>query len=268
MITIRFDGLKEYNDMLTNTGRQAPYACMNAINDLAFQIRTAEIDTIKRTFPTAKPQTAKNIFVRKASKTNLQATIFFDQLYGKDGIDEYMLANILGGRRAMKPSEKRLGHYYVPGIGAKLDKYGNMQGGQITQILSRLGRFGDVAGYDMNQTAGSRRRRSGGSKATEYFMITKQRGGLKPGVYQRTEKRNGYTSIGSPRAVRGKTGAYQRSSSGMIAARGVVPVMLFVKKKPTYRAVWPFWKVGQNIMDTQAIPALRKAIDYAMRTAR
>lgn len=268
MITVRFDGLKEYNDMLTNAGKQAPFACMRALNDLAFKIKKAEVDTIKRTFPTAKPQTIKNVFVKQATKKFLSATIFFDQIYGGAGIDEYMIANIIGGRRAMKPSEKRLGHYYVPGFGAKLDKYGNMQAGQVTQILSRLGRFGDVAGYEMNDTANARKRRYGASKVTEYFMISKQRGGLKPGVYQRTEKRNGRTSIGAPKAVRGKAGAYQKATKGMIIARGVMPVMLFVKKKPTYRAVWPFWKVGQEILDTQAIPILRKAIDYAMRTAR
>jgi hypothetical protein len=268
MIRIELKGLTEVTGYLEALRRnQLPYATMLAVNDLAFEVRSAEIDLIKRVFDRPKPQTARNIFVKKATKEVQSARIRFDQIYGKD-LDEYMKANVSGGQRLMKPSERRLGRFFVPGVGAKMDAYGNMQGGQITQILSRLGLFGDVSGYDMNQTAGSIKRRSGGSKATEYFMITQRRGGLVPGIYQRTAKRGGFTSVGQQKAVRGKSGAFQSGTSGNIRARGAVPIMIFTKSAPKYQPRWPFFQEGQRIIDTRFKDVFTKRIADALRTAR
>ena len=209
--------------------------CIRDRNDVAFAIRTRQIELIKSTFDRPKPQTAKNVFVKKATKQSLRAVVLFDQIYNK-GIDEYMLPHVEGGRRAMKPSEKRLGTYYVPGRGAKLDKYGNMRGGQVTQILSRMGRFGDVAGYDMNQSAASKKRR--GAKAAEYFMVQQRRGGLVPGVYQRMKNSK------------------------------PLPVLIFVKQAPQYQARWPFFQTSQEVVDQQMPAAMGRRIDQALRTAK
>lgn len=246
---------KDVVQQLGSMARKAPVVLRNAVNDTAFELRQEHVKLIANRFPTAKPQTKKNIFVKKATSGNMVAIIFFDQIYGKD-LDQYMKANIDGGRRQMKPSEQRLGSFYVPGRGAKLDRYGNMQGGQVTQILSRLGRFGDVAGYNMNQTAASKKRLASqrkrtGKKATEYFVITKQTGGLKPGIYQRTASGK---SVGRNVAARLGAGAYQRgrtngSQFSVVRGRGATPVMVFVKKKPSYKAVWPFYKTSTALVD-------------------
>jgi hypothetical protein len=236
MIRATVTGLEDVKGYFTAlTKNQIPYASMLALNDVAFDVMRKQKELIKSVFPTAKPQTAKNIFVRKATKDLLSAVIHFDQLYNK-GIDEYMMANIAGGHRAMKPSEKRLGTFYTPGRGAKLDKYGNMKGGQITQVLSRLGRFGDVAGYNMNQTAASKKRK--GSRAAEFFMIQQKHGGLLPGVYQR------------------------------LKGRGTLPIMFFIKQAPQYKAVWPFYQAGQEVVDKTLRPAFEARIEFALRSAR
>ena len=268
MIRVEIKGVEQVQGYLEALIKnQLPFATMNAANDLAFEIRTAEIAKIKEVFDRPKPQTMKNVFVRKASRENPVAIVLFDQIYNK-GIDEYMMANIVGGQRVMKPSERRLGKFYVPGMGAKMDAFGNMQGGQITQILSRLCRFGDVAGYSMNQTAASAKRRGSGSKATEYFMLTQQRGGLQPGIYQRTAKSGGHTSIGNQKSVRGKAGAFQSGGSGLIRGRGAVPVMLFTKAAPSYKPRWPFFQEAQRIIDTRTQAVFTKRIQDALRTAR
>jgi hypothetical protein len=255
--------------------RSLKYAIPNYQNALAFGLGNYTKGRIREIFPTARPQTAKNVFVRKATASNGGAVVLFDQIYGK-GLDEYMLPNIEGGKRTMKPSEQRLGRFYVPGAGAKLDRYGNMKGGQITQILSRLGRFGDVAGYDMNQTARSRARRSGASKATEYFILTQPRGGLKPGIYQRTESHNGFTSVGRARGARGRVGAFQAGTSGMVRGRGAVPVMVFAQRAPSYRPVWPFFSDAeqwinnnfQRIAQETILREIEKEMAYRLRHGR
>jgi hypothetical protein len=264
MFTVKIDGLDNLIKDFQHLGSEMPTVVRNITNDLAFMIRSKEIETASRVFDRPKPQTVKNFFVTKATKSNLVATIWFDQIFNR-GYEEYMVAEVEGGSRRMKPSERRLGHFYVPGIGAKMDRFGNMQGGQTTQILSQLGRFGDVAGYNMNQTAASKKRRSGGSKSTEYFIISKQTGSLKPGVYQRTEKRNGYTSVGSPKTARGKTGAFQKSVRSFIQGRGVVPVMVFTKQAPTYRPRFPFYAVANEVINKYWRQLFDKEIGFAIR---
>lgn len=268
MFEVKWHGREELKGYLeAQRKNQLPFALATGLNDVAFEIRTAQVDPIHKVFDRPKPQTTKNVFVRKATKRLPMAMIVFDQIYDK-GLDEYMVANVSGGARKMKPSEQRLGRFFVPGIGAKMDQYGNMQGGQITQILSRLGRFGDVAGYNMNQTAASRKRRARGGKSTEYFILPVRRGGLAPGVYQRTEKRGGFTSVGAPRAVRGKPGAFQKGSKGMVQGKGAVPVVLFTKQAPKYRAIWPYYQAAQDVSDRRMVPLMEAAIERALNSAR
>jgi hypothetical protein len=248
----------EIERLLGDMARKMPVVVRNAVNDVAFELRRHYIEQIASTFPTAKPQTKKNIFVMKAKAgqfNSAQAVVLFDQIYGK-GIDEYMVANVEGGPRKMKPSEQRLGRFYVPGAGAKLDRYGNMQGGQVTQILSRLGRFGDVAGYDMNQTAASkdrlgRMKKRTGKKATEFFVVERPGGNLKPGVYKRTSTGQ---SVGRSTAQKLGAGSFQRGQQrgdffSVVRGRGVTPVLVFTKSAPKYKPVWPFYRTGQALLN-------------------
>jgi hypothetical protein len=168
----------------------------------------------------------------------------------------------------MKPSEQRLGRFYVPGKGAKLDIYGNMQGGQITQILSRMGRFGDANGWEMNQTAASKERlakqkKRTGKKSTEYFMVTDKVGGLLPGIYQRTATG---PSIGGKTAKLVGAGSFQKGRErggffSVVRSRGVMPVMVFTRKAPRYKAVWPFFVAGKQTIESRLPVNLRIAID-------
>lgn len=250
MIAIREQGLESVIAGLEAIPRSFKYAIPNYQNALAFGLRTNTMQRIKQIFPTAKPQTAKNVFVRKATASNNGAVVLFDQIYNR-GLDEYMLPNIQGGTRTMKPSERRLGSFYVPGAGARLDSYGNMRGGQITQILSRMGRFGDVAGYNMNQTSKSQARRRGTSKSTEYFMVTRSRSGLLPGIYQRIQSGAGF---GGKTSKHLPAGSFQRGAtsgrfSSVIRSRGIMPVMVFVKRAPRYKGVWPFFSDAEAWID-------------------
>jgi hypothetical protein len=267
MFTMKFDEhLGKYKSMLVGAGRQAPFALSVAMNDLAFMIRTKEMDTITQVFNNPKPQTVRNIRVRKATKDNLTAHISFHNIW--DG-DEYIIPEIEGGTRTMKRSEKLFGRYFVPGAGAKLDKYGSMLGSQITQIISQLKLFSE-RGYKMNETGNSRARRTGAKKSTEYFMITQTTGGLIPGVYQRIQSGTGFggkTSKSLP------VGSFQKGrSSGkyasVIRSRGVIPVIIFVNKPPAYNKRFPFYEVGQQVIADNGHQVLAKAIDRAMSTAR
>lgn len=269
MISIRVEGLAGVQSMLADlAANQLPFVLSKASNDLAFMVRKAEMETVVRVFDRPKPQTQKNFFVRKGSKRNPTATIWFDQIYDR-GFKEYMVPQVEGGGRRLKRSEKLLGRYYVPGRGAKLDRYGNMQGGQVTQVLSQLRQLGGVAGYSMNETERSKGRRRGVAKKTEYFVVRNQTGGLVPGVYQRIQSGSGFGAQTS-RAL--PAGAWQRGrSSGkfssVIRGRGVVPIMIFTRQ-PHYRKRFPFYDVARQVVDQNYLKVMGDAIAFAIRTAR
>lgn len=265
MLRVDIKGLDEVQTMLTQLRvERIPTAARNAINDTAFGLKTHLSDLIKSTFKTPHPSTLKNIFVVKATKENLAARVRYDQLYRR-GVDEYMLPLIEGGRRGMKPSESRLRSFLVPASRvnpAVLNKYGNITGGKMMQILSRLSKMETYAGAMQNITARSQARMAINKRSTEYFMVKPgQGGGLKPGIYQRTVKQGGFTSHGAPRTVKGISGAKQRGGSGNIVARGALPVVLFTKA-PSYRPMLPFFKSGEAFAMKALVANFKKEIQY------
>lgn len=282
MLYVQVEGLEELKRDFENAVKQLPFAYSKGLNDLGFLIREKEIETIKKVFDRPKPQTARNVWVSKGNKTRPSVSIWFDQIYPGD---EYMVPQVEGGARSAKRSEKLLGRYYVPGAGAKMDRYGNMQGGQVTQILSRLKKFGEV-GFSMNQTAASAKRRRGAGKTMEYFVLPANKNGLPAGVYQRTQSGTGFggkTSKGlSPGAfqkgsrsymVQDSSGRFVRSVAvggrfaSVIKARGVIPVMIFTRQ-PTYKKRFPYFEVAQQTIDTNYRSVMSAAIDTALTGIR
>lgn len=267
MIGIKAPDLADAYDLMLKAGRHFPFALSKAMNDLVFEIRKDEMKTVERVFDRPRPQTVRNFYVRKGNKSKPQASIWFDQIYGR-GFDEYMIPQVSGGGRGMKRSEKLLGRYYVPGAGAKLDRYGNIRGSQVTQVLSQLKRFGET-GWSMNQTARSAGRKRGAVKSTEYFIVSQARGGLVPGVYQRVQSGAGFGGKTS-RAL--PAGSFQKGKSSgrfssVIRGRGVVPIMIFTRQ-PRYSKRFPFFDVASTAADQHYRRLLGEAIDYALRTAR
>lgn len=250
---------------------QFPTVARNALNDTGFGLRAHMQEVMKKTFKTLNPSTVKNIFVRKADKQNLRVLVLFDQLYRK-GVDEYMLPEIEGGGRSKKPSEVRFGRYWVPASKVNPDimnKFGNVKGGKITQILSRLGLF-KTSGYSMNETASSKFKRlkekENKKKALSYFMITSKRGGLIPGVYERIQTGKGF---GGKTQKSLPAGAFQKGKtrgkiSSVIQARGVKPVLLFTKQ-PQYKPIFPFFTSGQAYIDKNLPKNINKEINWAIQ---
>lgn len=266
MITVRVEGMADVLSMLDRLKTEKiPTAMRNGINDTAFGLKGHLSELIKNTFKTPHPSTVKNIFVKKASYQNMQATIWFDQLYRR-GVDEYMLPLIMGGGRGYKPSENKLGRYFIPAYKSNgpriMNKYGNIKGGLVQQVLSRLGKSELYAGSNSNETAASRARRSGRNKSIEYFMVggRDKVNGLAPGIYQRkTEAGAGL----SPKVRRNlKSGAFQKGQGGVIRSRGVLPIMIFANKQPTYKPMLPFFKSGNQYIAETLPKNIMKEIQY------
>ena len=133
----------------------------------------------------------------------------------------WLQPQVSGGPRQPKQSEILLrrksilpgGMFMVPGAGAKFDSYGNVSRGQISQILSALGGFGETG-----------------------FLANKS--------FRRGARMNKQTSqifVGKPNGKRGPLGIYQRTAEGHL-----IPLMIFVNQ-PNYRPRLPFYQVAQDV---------------------
>lgn len=200
MITIKVDaeGLNLLKAQITGMEKQVRYAAMVALNAAAFKATQVTQSEIQKVFDDPTPWIQKSVRYRKATRSNLEAQVDFDAWGNKQGVtaSHVLNAEVHGGARRMKRHEIALqrvgvlpqGMRIVPGEAAKMDIYGNMQAGQINQIISWFQAFGEQ-GYTANMRDSGKRRlgrdKRNGAKGFAYFVLHNRRGKLLPGVYQR-----------------------------------------------------------------------------------
>jgi len=216
-----------------------PKAVAFALNKTAFQVREAEMNEIKNVFDRPTPFTIKAVEVIKAYPNRLYSKIKLRDFAGK-GIPAsvYLRPQIIGGGRELKRFERRLkesnklpaGYFVVPGRGAKLNKYGNISQGQIVQILSLLGTFGNLLGAQMNVTRESRKRNK---RLPNIFLISPGHHRLPPGIWER--KSNSIRSI-----------------------------LLFVKNVH-YKKRLKFFEVAKEMINKTLIKNIQDAINFSLK---
>jgi hypothetical protein len=192
-----------------------------------------------------------SLFVKPATATNLTAEVKLKDFAGKSSTPAavYMAAQIKGGGRGMKRFERALasigalppGYRVVPGDGAKLDSYGNMDRGQIVQILSYFRAFPE-AGYKANMTDKRRQSLARGSKTKQGISYFVGRPGdrLPLGVYQRIHFARG---------------------------TAIKAVMIFVRSV-MYEAIFDFEFVATSTVDKEFPAEFQQALAEAIATQR
>lgn len=251
MISIRINNnLNELSARLAGLSRQIPFATAVAINATVDKIVQAEQREMRDVFDRPTPYTLDSILTRRATKATLTAQVKLKDFGGKGTpASRFLAPQITGGLRSMKRFEIALqavgamptGFRIVPGAGAKLDAYGNLDRGQIVQILSFFKAFPEM-GYRANMTDKRRRSLARGSK-------TKQ----------------GYGYFAGRPGDRLPLGIYQRFGFGHGSA--IKPVMIFVPSA-VYRALYDFHYVGKITVEREFNQAFSTAFAAAIRTAR
>lgn len=198
--------------------------------------------------------TRRSLFVRGATATRLEAEVWFKDTTTGGGIPAtwYLLPNVEGGGRHLKRFERTLqaggflpdGWFAVPGAGARIDGNGNMDRGQIMQVLSQL-RVQLVGGFDRNMSTDARKQINAQRKAGGRFFVLPVGQGRAPGVYQR--------EFGSATGARGKA----------INARGITPVIRFVRSA-AYRARFDFHGVAQRAVDEALDREIGQALEESL----
>lgn len=221
-------------------------AAVRALNWTAADAQVEVQNEMRKVFDRPTPYTIGGVGVWKAKPGDMVATVALKDASGKGTpASQYLAPQVWGGQRSMKRFEKALqrigalpqGWMAVPASGAQMDAYGNMNRGQIVQILAALQAFGEQ-GYKANMDAKGRARLARGSKRSygrEYFVSHGR--GFRQGTGSWKHGRNQHLPAG----------VWMRQGGGL--GKALRPVLMFVRSA-TYKPRLPFH---------------RTVIDYARR---
>ena len=218
----------------------ASRALADALNHTANQARIALRAEMQSVFDRPTPWTLNSIRILNAKPQSLEAALWVkDDSGGKNpySAEDYLLPQVEGGERIKRVAEGYLrengilpaGRFIVPGRGARLDAYGNIQKGHMMQILSGL-KVMHLSGSDHNATDSSRSLRKGHAKA---FFVMKR----------------GKTPIGI---------AERRGKDSMV-------MVLAFARQPQYRERFKFHDVVRRVAENDA--QLEANIDKAIAAA-
>jgi len=223
--------------------KHIPFVMARTATLLAQRVKKGAITVMQKRLDRPTPTTLNSLFVKMATKARAAEVYFKDSWASGIPADTYLQQAVSGGLRPHKRFEKSLiargimrsGQFAVPTT-AFMNQYGNVSRGTMMKILSGLGAAESTRGYQANASGSTRSRRKG--NAHRFFSGD----------------------------VDGTQGVWERKSMGMGDA--VRPVFIFADSAPRYRTIFPFFKIGQNIVNAnyQADAALAWA--EAMASAR
>ncbi|MEO8526340.1 MAG: hypothetical protein ABI460_16560 [Caldimonas sp.] len=239
-VSIDASQLRGVSQDLRRLAKDAQFAQVLALTRTAQAIKAAEVDEMRRVFDRPTPYTLNSMYLKWATKADPEARVGLkDDLQSNVPASYFLGPNIQGGGRVTTRFERRLqadgampkGWFAVPGRFAKLDAYGNLSRGQITQILSQLTKT-RVSGYTADISA--RSRKGAIRRAGQFIALPSGHGKLLPGIYS-------VSTPGLGRAARGV---------GPIGRTAPRPVVIFVRAV-SYKARFDFDGIGQAVAEKQ-----------------
>lgn len=234
--------------------RQAQYATMVALNKSLDHAKDAVRKDMTTKFDKPTPWVLNSLRGKYAKdRSNPVATLAFKDKDSATNSRTLVAPHVDGGARPYKAMEARLsaigllprGWNVVPGGAAKLDSYGNMSRGQISQLLNVLGTYTE----------------SGFNKANINTVKRLAKGNEKKGVYGFVYWVN---PVGSAKGKHLQPGVYQRITTAF--GSSLKPILIFVGRA-SYKQRLDFYGIAQSTVDQNFLPEFRVAFDVAMRTA-
>jgi len=166
--------------------KQIPFATSLALNRTAKGAKEELVKKMSSSFQNPTPFIMNSTYILAGNKKDPSVEIGHKKFTKRVSPSPVLYAEIFGGNRALKASEKALGTRYVPSKFEPLDQYGNIPGGVIKKILSALSLSHRSSGYQSNITPKSKKRQIARGTFRDLVIIKKgNRRGLKPGVFER-----------------------------------------------------------------------------------
>lgn len=230
-LTVDIKGLDEATKGLADglSARRVNAIAAGALTRAAVAGRDAVQGAMRTAFDRPTQYTLSSVRYSPASAERLESAVFIStDTKARDPSPAVVLKpQVEGGRRGFKGLELALrttgvlppGWYVTPGAGARLDAYGNVSRGLITQVLAQIRRQAQAGPRDARRIA-----RTVKSAGGTFFAI-KPGGTRPPGVY-----------------------------IADMVGRNVTPIFIFVNRA-TYRRALPFAEVvGREV--GRVLPAL------------
>lgn len=272
MIKVSIQGLDKTLAELAGKQKQVRFGTAVALTRTAKRAQVAVADEFKVKFDRPTRTTLKSMWVKPATKANLEAMVYVkDRPLG--GKNPYSMAEILkhqftGGTRIAKQMELILrrdgfllqNEFVVPGAGAKLDSNGNMNRGQIVQILSQIGVR--TMGYDSNPTKSKRSRRNVARAGKIFWSLGSGNMGK---VTVRIDKASGLTY--NTYEGRGGKASHLPKGAWVRDGRSVKPLLIAISGQ-RYRKRIELDRIVRAQVDKYFTQEFDQAFADAMRTAR
>lgn len=247
--------IKEITNTLTRAQkRHVPFATAKALTEVAITASKKTKTEMVKVFDRPNPYSLNSLRWQKATTESLQSKVWVKNKLdaGKgNSPEDYLLPEVMGGTRKLKRFERALiarrvmpiGHYAVIGQGAPMDAFGNIQIGELRRILSYFG-AGSLSGGSDARTSLTKIERMA-KRGTSYFVAGQGikgggNGKLMPGIYKRVA-----TGFGS----------------------AIKPILIFVKRKPTYRERLNMKGIMQRTVTTDLPYEFNRAMKQAMETS-
>lgn len=266
MFKIEVKGLSELQaDVDDLIKSRIPKITAIALTATAKALKENTVKQLSIVFNQPTPWTLGGVYYMYASPDNLNAYVWFKDDAGKGTpAVKYLWPEVHGGPRNLKRYELALqrfgvlpgGYYTVPGKGVKLDRFGNIPTGLITELLTGVGALVGMSDTTFYGKLGGYKKRK--STTANYFVVKVKHGGLVPGIWERLPetgtKIRGYK--GATARQKGKTRGehyYEglgRFGHSVIQGRKVRPILIFVKS-PQYGVRFPFYQWAQDYVDVE-----------------
>jgi len=254
-ITVKVDFSKANKLLAQVSGAELRKATAKALTDAAFEARKVVQQEMDRSFDRVTPYIRRSIMVRPATPEKLEA-IVEPRYQGGKGVDpiNVLRATVFGGQRKHKASERALqragilqpGYSIVPGEACPLDRFGNIRGGFMVQLITYFQASGEQ-GFRANMTD---RRKANLAKV-----------GRSAGGYKTINGVQYFVASGKLRSGKSShlhAGIWSRSNiNGFI----IKPIVMFVRT-PTYSRRLDFFKKPVSAALAKFNPRLR----YHLRT--
>ena len=238
---------QEFRDSLDDFAKnQLPFAVSKALTQSAVDARNYTRDQMRNIFDRPRSFTLNSMLISSATKTKLEARVYYDMWASKGTpAGEYLSPNAFGTTRPAKRSEQLLrsrgvlksNEFIIPSAAAPQDKYGNVRTSEIIKILSAL-----QAAFDTTTWSKKKGRVKSGA---EYFVSYSLSG---------TRRINAQTKKG--KAI------YRKTSSG------VQPMFFVTDQPPQYEAIFNFEELVSSRFRAVINSNFNAAFAYAMSTAK
>jgi hypothetical protein len=231
--------------------KQVRFATALALTRIAKHVQGDLTVEMRRIFDNPTPFTLGSVFTKPATPRLLAARTWLkDEVFKGTPAARYLMPQIEGGHRSQKRSERAFDRagwmgaqgYAMPAAGADLDQYGNMARRQTVQLLSYFRALRESKDWMSDKRRGKLAKGNAkrGARGVAYFALSRAKGGLKPGIYARTQ-----FAFGS----------------------AIKPVLLFTRA-PVYRPRFRFYAISAATIQRTAGPTFLESMREAEATAR